>query len=113
MEIDVAVIVAFMSMLTALWTAWSTAKKEESVAKISSRSESAKITSDASIQQEQLLSAGIAAHFVRLEEAIENDRVLIADLTERVGLLERERQRMIVWMNFNKLQWPPPEDTPF
>lgn len=112
MTIDPSIVVAIIALFSAAYATWRTANKEEKTAKISANAEGIKVTAELDVKREELLTAGIEAHFNRLEEQIEKAEARIDALSKRVDQLEEERERMLAWMRWNELGWPPPDDVP-
>ena len=71
------------------------------------------------VKREELITTQIEAHFRRLDEFVEQHRGRIVELEARVAVLEdenesmrNERRRMMAWMAWNRVDWPPPDDSP-
>lgn len=109
---SIEIITAVLAFLSAAFATWRASRKDESTAKIEAQVEGVKVTAELDIKREQMLTAGIEAHFDRLEAQLARAEEQIDALTERVDQLWQERERMMAWMAFNQLTWPPPPDSP-
>ena len=105
-DIDPTIVVASITALAGAWATWRTTRKETRQSRIKAQAET-------SIQREELVDRRIQVLLDRMEGGIHTLEEEVRELTERVTLLERERSSMLQWMAWNKLSWPPPDDSGF
>lgn len=127
MSVAPELIIAILSTFGAAYSVWRTSRKDEAAAKVAATTDITRIHFEADLKQQEMLTSGIEAHFERLEAQLARaeERATRAErradeleqrldaLGERVDGLERERRRMLSWMAWNKIQWPPPEGVGF
>lgn len=72
----------------------------------------ATITSTATteIELRKQVDAAVSAQMERFQDELTRYEAKVEALERRVASLESERARMIAWMAWNKLIWPPPAD---
>ena len=68
-------------------------------------------SSAAEVELRKQVDAAVSAQMERFQDELTRYEQKVEALERRVASLESERARMIAWMAWNKLTWPPPADS--